>query len=95
MPDTTLELIDIDRLRVGVFVQLDLHWTQHPFQFSAFLIKSGAQLEQLRGLGVQQVRWSRSRSEVEPLPAPVGAADVLEAGGTPADAGRATRAAAR
>jgi len=95
MPDTTLELIDIDRLRVGVFVQLDLHWTQHPFQFSAFLIKSEAQLEKLRALGVQQVRWSRGRSEVEPLPAPVGAADVLEARVAPADADRATRAAAR
>lgn len=68
MPDPTLELIDTDRLRVGVFVQLDLHWTQHPFQFSSFLIRNETQLEQLRGLGLRQVRWSKSRSEVEPLP---------------------------
>lgn len=68
MPDPTLELIDTDRLRVGVFVQLDLHWTQHPFQFSSFLIRNETQLEQLRALGLRQVRWSKSRSEVEPLP---------------------------
>ncbi|MBS3959032.1 MAG: DUF3391 domain-containing protein [Xanthomonadaceae bacterium] len=70
MPDPSLEFIDIDRLRVGVFVQLDLHWTQHPFQFSSFLIRNPAQIEQLRGLGLHQVRWSRQRSEVEPLPEP-------------------------
>jgi len=70
MPETMHEFIDIDRLRVGVFVQLDLHWTQHPFQFSSFLIRNEAQLDQLRGLGLRQVRWSRQRSEVEPLPEP-------------------------
>lgn len=70
MPDTTLELIDIDRVRVGLFVQLDLHWTQHPFQFSSFLIKNEAQLDQLRALGLRQVRWSPRRSEVDPLPEP-------------------------
>lgn len=70
MPDPTHEYIDIDRLRVGVFVQLDLHWTDHPFQFSSFLIRNEAQLAQLRGIGLRQVRWSRQRSEVEPLPEP-------------------------
>jgi len=70
MPDPTHEFIDIDRLRVGVFVQLDLHWAQHPFQFSGFLIRNEAQLAQLRGLGLRQVRWSRQRSEAEPLPEP-------------------------
>lgn len=97
MPDTTLELIDIGRLRVGIFVQLDLHWTRHPFQFSSFLIKSEAQLEQIRSLGLLQVRWSRLRSEVEPLPEPLAGADVLKSSVLPAAiiSDPARRAAAR
>jgi len=68
MTDTSLERIQINQLRVGVFVHLDLHWTQHPFQFGSFLVKNEAQLAQLRALGLSHIYYSHKRSEVVPLP---------------------------
>ena len=67
MAEATLELIDVSRLRVGVFVQVPLREGAHPFQSDSFVIRSEAQIEQIRGLGLTQVRYSRSRSEVQPL----------------------------
>lgn len=70
MQDEGLEdWIEVGQLRVGLFVQLDLHWTQHPFPFGSFLIRNPQQIEQIRSLGLARVRWSPKRSEVVPLPA--------------------------
>lgn len=68
MTESADEMIAVDRLRVGMFVHLDLHWTQHPFQFGSFLIKNEAQLVQLRALGLKDIRYTPKRSEVPPLP---------------------------
>lgn len=68
MAESTLELIDVSRLRVGVFVQIDLRNGEHPFQSDSFVIRSDGQIAQIRGLGMTQVRYSRLRSEVQPLP---------------------------
>jgi putative nucleotidyltransferase with HDIG domain len=68
MAESTLELIDVSRLRVGVFVQIDLRAGEHPFQSDSFMIRSDRELAQIRALGVAQVRYSRERSEVAPLP---------------------------
>jgi putative nucleotidyltransferase with HDIG domain len=68
MTESADEMIAVDRVRVGMFVHLDLHWTQHPFQFGSFLIKNESQLVQLRTLGLKEVRYTPKRSEVPPLP---------------------------
>ena len=66
--------IEPDQLRPGMFVCLDLGWTDHPFVFNRFRIANTTQIEQIRALGLARVRWIPSRSTVDPrsAPAPAG-----------------------
>jgi putative nucleotidyltransferase with HDIG domain len=59
------DLIDVQALRVGMVVHLDVGWMSHPFPLSSFRISSAAQLEQIRSLGLKRVRWSPEESEPE------------------------------
>ncbi|MCZ8062991.1 HD-GYP domain-containing protein [Silanimonas sp.] len=68
MAETTLELIDVSRLRVGMYVQVDLHDASHSLPTGGFLITSDAQLAQLRASGLKRVRYSPKQSQVAPLP---------------------------
>lgn len=49
-------LLKIDALRLGMFVQLDLGWMNHPFPRSRFKLEDPAQIATLRQLGVHEVR---------------------------------------
>lgn len=60
--------LSIDQLQVGMYVYLDLKWFEHPFAFSHFKIKSTDQIETLRKLGLQGVRFSSDLSDVQPAP---------------------------
>jgi len=68
MAESTLELIDVSRLRVGMYVQIDLHDAAHSLPTGGFLIQSDAQLGQLRASGLKRVRYSPKQSTVPPLP---------------------------
>ena len=73
MKDTTADpLIDVGQLKVGMFIHLDLGWMSHPFPLSSFKLSSEDQLLILRRLGLQQVRWSPGKSDLQsdatPLP---------------------------
>ena len=57
------ELIDVQALRIGMFVRLDGGWMSHPFPISNFKLTTPDQLATLRSLGVKQVRWDRSLSD--------------------------------
>jgi putative nucleotidyltransferase with HDIG domain len=65
MAASDLPLIDVEHLRIGMYVVLDVGWKNHPFLRSRFTIRSDEQLAQLRAMGVAQVRWSPQRSEVQ------------------------------
>ena len=56
--------ISVDDLRIGLYVELDLKWFEHPFAFSAFRIRSEDQIRTLRSLGLKRVSYDPSRSEV-------------------------------
>ena len=58
--------LTMDQLQVGLYVQLDLKWFEHPFAFSQFKIKSADQIKTLRSLGLKQVRYSPELSEGTP-----------------------------
>ena len=68
MAETTLELIDVSRLRVGMYVQIDLHDAAHSLPTGGLLIQTEAQLAQLRASGLKRVRYSPKQSPVPPLP---------------------------
>lgn len=66
---TTTFLIDIEKLRVGMFIQLGLGWVNHPFPTGSFRLSSLEQIHTLRQLGLKQVRYVPAKSAPVPLPA--------------------------
>jgi putative nucleotidyltransferase with HDIG domain len=56
------EFIDVQSLRVGMFVRLEGGWMSHPFPLSQFRITNEAQIATIRGLGLKQVRWDPQQS---------------------------------
>lgn len=60
--------ITMNQLRVGLYIELDLKWFEHPFAFSHFKIKSEEQISTLRSLGLQTVRYNPSLSDIAPPP---------------------------
>ncbi|MCZ2104845.1 MAG: DUF3391 domain-containing protein [Comamonadaceae bacterium] len=63
-------LIDIDALRVGMYIQLEIGWMNHPFPTNSFRVSSDDQIRILRELGLRQVRYVPSRSLLAmPVPA--------------------------
>ena len=56
-------LIEIEALRVGMYVHLDLGWMSHPFALSHFKIVSTDQIDTIRGLGLKEVRWNPELSD--------------------------------
>jgi putative nucleotidyltransferase with HDIG domain len=61
-------VISVDQLQVGVYVYLDVGWMRHPFTFNNFKIRDEDQLNTIRRLGLDQVRWDPLRSDLKPLP---------------------------
>lgn len=98
--DPTELMIDVQNLRPGMYVFLDLGWMDHPFPLNRFVITSQDQIEQIRGLGLKTVKVLPARSEREALTsvaqavagvpseaeAPVPFPDASLAGGTAAPA---------
>ena len=62
--------LTIDQLQIGIYVQIDLPWVDHPFTFNSFKIKSEEQIQVMRQMGLEQVRYDPSRSTAKPLPVP-------------------------
>jgi putative nucleotidyltransferase with HDIG domain len=60
----TPHLIDVQSLRVGMFVHLDIGWMSHPFPLSSFKISSLQQVATIRSLGLKRVRWNPQQSDV-------------------------------
>lgn len=77
MADSQTLLIDVARLRVGMFVHLDLGWMDHPFSLSSFKITSQEQIDTIRSLGLERIRYSPTKSEPDTAPsmAPSAAGD--------------------
>ncbi len=65
----TTATISVDELRPGMFVHLDLDWWAHPFALSSFVLDSPGQIETIRALGLQRLRWSPERSQAPASPA--------------------------
>lgn len=55
-------VIDIDALRVGMFIQLEVSWIKHPFPTSKFRVSSQEQIRVLREIGVKNVRYVPGKS---------------------------------
>ena len=71
--------VTAEQLRVGLYIHLDLHWTDHPFTFSSFKIKNQDQIGTIRRLGLRRIRYEPARSDGKPLPPAPPAAAPAEA----------------
>jgi putative nucleotidyltransferase with HDIG domain len=60
--------IQPSQLCIGLYVHLDLGWMSHPFTFSNFKIKDKDQIQKIRELNLDKIRYDPSRSDYEPLP---------------------------
>ncbi len=58
------------QLCVGMHVNLELNWSEHPFTFSSFVIKSPDQIDKIRALNLPRVRWNPDKSTARPLAPP-------------------------
>ena len=58
------ELIEVDDLRVGMFVHLDMGWMSHPFPLGSFKIANTEQIATIRSLGVHRLRWNPAQSDL-------------------------------
>ena len=59
-----------EQLRIGLYVHLDLNWTEHPFTFSSFKIKSQDQITTIQSLGLKRIRYVPDKSDGPPLAPP-------------------------
>ena len=78
MSDIHTQFIDISQLRIGMFVYLDVSWMDHPFPVGSFEIRTQAQLATIRGLGLEQVRYSPDKSSPEPSATQVSVTKIAE-----------------
>lgn len=65
MSDGGDKYIEIDRLRIGHFVYLELGWLLHPFPINSFKISSGKQISAIRRMGLSRIRYSPELSDSE------------------------------
>lgn len=90
--------VTVDRLQIGMFVHLDLGWLSHPFPRSSFRVTTQEQIDTIRGLGLQRVRWVPDKSGVDlarPQPDEAVRADEAEAAAAAEAAAQAAAAEAQ
>ncbi|MBV1914036.1 MAG: DUF3391 domain-containing protein [Pseudomonadales bacterium] len=59
--------VSTDQLCIGMYVYIDLHWSKHPFLRQAFRIKDATEIDTIRGLGLNSIRFSPDKSTAKPL----------------------------
>jgi len=74
MSDAQNSTITPDQLCVGLYVTLELGWTEHPFAFRNFKIRNQRQLVALKALGLNKLKYVPSKSDAQPLQPVAGAA---------------------
>jgi len=62
------ESIAIQRLQPGLFIELPLSWSEHPFLMGRFKIKDDEQINIIRQLGLKQVWYFPDKSDALPKP---------------------------
>lgn len=66
MNEAQSEFIDIHQLKIGMFIELEMGWMQHPFPKGSFKIASDKQIEVIQGLGLTRVRYVPAKSDLIP-----------------------------
>ena len=62
------EYVDVQQLRIGLYIELDLGWMSHPFPKGSFKISSEKQIETIMGLGLKKIRFIPAKSDALQAP---------------------------
>ena len=62
--------IQVEQLKVGLYIHLDLGWMDHPFSLSNFKIQDEEQIAKIKKIGLSRLRYDPKRSDCPPLPIP-------------------------
>ncbi|MDE2428631.1 MAG: DUF3391 domain-containing protein [Burkholderiales bacterium] len=92
MTDIHTQFIDLSQLRIGMFVYLDVGWMDHPFPVSNFKISSQSQIDTIRSLGIDRIRYAPEKSTPEQLPEKTVVAASTSATATETETPQATQA---
>lgn len=65
--DPDYDYVALRDLRIGLYVELQLGWMSHPFPKGSFKISNQRQIDTLRSLGLDRIRFIPSRSDPEPV----------------------------
>lgn len=65
MGDSQPQFIETSLLRIGMHIHLDLGWMDHPFPMNSFTLRSQEQIDTIRSLGLERVRFSPGKSDPE------------------------------
>ena len=79
------DTVAIDKLKIGMYIHLELGWLAHPFPLSSFRIESADEIDKLRALGVRELRWSPEKSLLGPAAAPPAGNAAADAAGAAED----------
>lgn len=63
----TRAYVDPAQLCIGLYVHIELPWTEHPFTFSSFKITTREQIATLQSLGLTSIQYNPAKSDSEPL----------------------------
>jgi HD-GYP domain-containing protein (c-di-GMP phosphodiesterase class II) len=63
MNEIQSEFIGIPLLKVGMYIDLEMGWMSHPFPAGSFKVSSAKQIEIIRGLGLQRIRYFPGKSD--------------------------------
>jgi len=68
VPEAPPPTIAVSDLRLGLYVYLDLGWMDHPFPLNRFKISTQEQIDTIRSLGLQSLRYAPELSDAHALP---------------------------
>lgn len=57
--------LPVDKLLIGLMVDVELSWTQHPFLFSKFKIRSNSEIAIIKKLGLTEVTVFPDQSDIQ------------------------------
>jgi len=86
MSDKEAQFIDVSHLTVGHYIYLDVGWLGHPFTLNNFRIASTEQIEAIRRLGLERIRYSPELSQIDALPFADAEPEEATAGAAPVSA---------
>lgn len=69
--------LPVDQLRLGMFVDLELGWSKHPFLFARFKLTNAKDIQTIKGLGLEQVTVIPAKSDRDAISKPVPKTDQL------------------